>query len=54
MATKKYGGRGHGKQICLWAYKLTIQNPISKEKMVFMAVPEKEKSWKILEDIVIE
>ena len=51
---QKYGGRGHGKQICLWAYKLTIQHPISKEEMVFMAVPEKEKSWKILEDIVIE
>ena len=43
---QKYGGRGHGKQICLWAYKLTIQHPISKEEMVFMAVPEKEKSWK--------
>ena len=51
---QKYGGRGHGKQICLWAYKLTIQHPISKEEMFFMAVPEKEKSWKILEDIVIE
>ena len=51
---QKYGGRGHGKQICLWAYKLTIQHPISKEEMVFMAVPEKEKSWKILEDLVIE
>ena len=51
---QKYGGRGHGKQICLWAYKLTIQHPISKEEMVFMAVPEKEKSWKILEDVVIE
>ena len=46
---QKYGGRGHGKQICLWAYKLTIQHPISKEEMFFMAVPEKEKSWKILE-----
>ena len=33
---------------------ITIQHPISKEEMVFMAVPEKEKSWKILEDIVIE
>ena len=51
---QKYGGRGHGKQICLWAYKLTIQHPVSKKEMAFMAVPEKEKSWKILEDIVIE
>ena len=51
---QKYGGRGHGKQICLWAYKLTIQHPVSKKEMAFRAVPEKEKSWKILEDIVIE
>jgi 23S rRNA pseudouridine1911/1915/1917 synthase len=51
---QKYGGRGHGKQICLWAYKLTIQHPVSKQEMTFTAVPEKEKSWKILEDIVIE
>lgn len=29
---QKYGTRGRGKQICLWAYKLTIEHPISKEK----------------------
>ena len=46
---QKYGGRGHGKQICLWAYKLTIQHPVSKKEMAFMAVPEKEKSWIIEE-----
>ena len=51
---QKYGGRGHGKQICLWAYKLTIQHPISKEEMTFVAMPEKEKSWKILDGIVVE
>lgn len=48
---QKYGGRGHGKQICLWAYKLTILHPITKEKMTFTSIPKKEKSWKILEDI---
>ena len=48
---QKYGGRGHGKQICLWAYELTVQHPITKEEMSFKALPEKEKSWKILEDI---
>ena len=48
---QKYGGRGHGKQICLWAYELTIQHPITKEEMSFKALPDKEKSWKILEDI---
>lgn len=48
---QKYGGRGHGKQICLWAYELTIQNPITKEKMTFKSIPQKEGSWKILEGI---
>ena len=46
---QKYGGRGHGKQICLWAYELTIIHPISKEEMTFTSIPQKEKSWKILE-----
>lgn len=48
---QKYGGRGHGKQICLWAYKLTFFHPISREELTFYAIPEKEKSWKILENI---
>ena len=30
---QKYGGRGHGKQICLWAYELTIEHPITKEQV---------------------
>ena len=48
---QKYGGRGHGKQLCLWAYELTILHPITKEEMTFKAIPNKEKSWKILEGI---
>ena len=48
---QKYGGRGHGKQICLWAYELTINHPITKEEMTFKSIPKMEKSWKILEDI---
>ena len=51
MATKNMVVEGMESK---FAYKLTIQHPISKEEMFFMAVPEKEKSWKILEDIVIE
>ena len=51
---QKYSGRGHGKQICLWAYKLTIQNPITKEEMVFTDTPEIIKSWKILENIKLD
>ena len=48
---QKYGGRGHGKQIALWAYELTIQYPITKEMVTFMSIPEFVGSWKILEDI---
>ena len=49
---QKYGTRGRGKQICLWAYKLTIEHPISKEKMEFTSIPEKIGSWIILKDIM--
>lgn len=48
---QKYGGRGHGKQITLWAYELKLFHPITNEKMVFHSIPEKIGSWKILEEI---
>ncbi len=48
---QKYGGRGHGKQIALWAYELTIIHPVTKEEMTFKVLPEKIGSWKILEDV---
>ena len=47
---QKYGTRGRGKQIALWAYSLTIKHPITKEEMTFESYPEKIGSWKILED----
>lgn len=50
---QKYGTRGRGKQICLWAYSLTIVHPITKEEMSFTCLPEKIGSWKILENIPI-
>ncbi len=49
---QKYGGRGHGKQIALWAYSLKIIHPITKKEMIFEAIPEKIGSWKILEGIM--
>lgn len=51
---QKYGIRGRGKQIALWAYSLTILHPISKEEMTFISIPEKIGSWKILENIEIK
>ena len=48
---QKYGNRGRGKQIVLWAYKLEIIHPITKEKMIFTSLPETNGTWKIIEDI---
>ena len=50
---QKYGGRGHGKQICLWAYELRLKHPVSKEDLTFKDLPEKIGSWKIIEDVNI-
>ena len=49
---QKYGTRGRGKQICLWAYKLIIEHPITKEKLEFTDIPKKVGSWIILENIM--
>ena len=48
---QKYGTRGRGKQICLWAYELTILHPIKKEEITFKVLPEFIGGWKQLEDI---
>ncbi|NLC87923.1 MAG: RNA pseudouridine synthase [Clostridiaceae bacterium] len=50
---QKYGGRGHGKQIALWAYELTIIHPVTKQEMTFKVLPEINGTWKILESINI-
>lgn len=48
---QKYGTRGRGKQICLWAYELSILHPITKEEMTFQALPQTIGSWKMLEEV---
>ena len=45
---QKYGTRGKGKQIALWAYELTIKHPITKEEMTFKCLPEPIGTWCIL------
>ena len=45
---QKYGTRGRGKQIALWAYELTIKHPITKEEMTFKDLPEPIGTWCIL------
>ncbi len=46
---QKYGNRGKGKQLCLWAYKLSFEHPITKKIMQFEDFPEKVGSWIILD-----
>ena len=36
---QKYGTRGKGKQIALWAYKLKLVHPVSKKEMIFTDDP---------------
>ena len=45
---QKYGTRGRGKQIALWAYELIIIHPTTKEKMTFTDMPEAVGTWSIL------
>ena len=48
---QKYGERGRGKQITLWAYEITIKHPITKDEMTFKVLPKPIGSWKCLEEI---
>ncbi len=48
---QKYGGRGHGKQIALWAYSLSFTHPINKKRMEFKVLPEVNGTWKILDGV---
>ena len=51
---QKYGTRGRGKQIALWAYKLSFVHPVTKEEMSFMALPEINGTWNIIEGLKID
>lgn len=47
---QKYGTRGQGKQIALWAYELTFNHPITKQEMTFQDFPEPVGTWCILKN----
>ncbi len=42
-----------GKQIALWAYKLSFCHPVTKEQLTFKDLPEMNGTWKIMEGIEI-
>ena len=47
---QKYGTRGRGKGLALWAYSLSFIHPTKKDRMEFIDYPKKVGSWKILEE----
>lgn len=47
---QKYGTRGKGKQIALWAYKLSFSHPVTKEQLTFTCLPEINGTWSILQN----
>ena len=46
---QKYGSRGRGKQLALWAYSLSFKHPTTKENLTFTIEPKHMESWKILD-----
>lgn len=49
---QKYGTRGRGKQLALWAYSLSFIHPTTKERQTYTCLPEKIGSWKILDGVL--
>ena len=47
----KYHGRSSKDYLYLWAYKLTIEHPVTKEKMTFTDLPEFKGKWSLLREI---
>ncbi len=47
---QKYGTRGRGKQLALWAFSLSFLHPTTKEELTFECYPEITGSLKILEN----
>lgn len=50
---QKYGKRGQGKQIALWAYEISFEHPITKEVLTFKDLPEPIGTWSILSKLKI-
>ena len=46
---QKYGTRGRGKQLALFACYLSFLHPITKERLEFEIEPKHEGSWRILD-----
>lgn len=50
---QKYGKRGKGKQIALFAYSLSFPDPITKEMLTITSYPEANGTWSMLNGVEI-
>lgn len=48
---QKYGVRGKGKQIALFAYSLSFPDPITKEMLTITSFPEANGTWSMLKEV---
>ena len=48
---QKYGTRGKGKQIALYAFRLSFPDPITKEKKTYTYYPEANGTWSMLKEL---
>ena len=51
---QKYGTRGKGKQIALFAYRLSFPDPVTKEMLTFMSLPEANGTWSMIKNVNIQ
>ena len=49
----KYHGKGGNAQLCLWAYKLSLIHPTTKEELTYIDLPESKGIWKLIEGLNI-
>ena len=50
----KYHGKGGNAQLCLWAYKLSLIHPTTKEELTYIDLPESKGIWKLIEGLNID
>lgn len=50
---QKYGKRGKGKQIALFAYSLSFPDPITKEMLTITSYPELNGTWSMINGVEI-
>ena len=51
IGDSKYHGKNIDKGLCLWAYKLTIEYPTTKERLTFSDLPDMKGNWKELSGV---